>query len=388
MTIPGSLPCPHDTKQRWLRRGMLFATAMARTLEEVCSKDIPIRRLVQALCSAPAAVQEGYLHIYGAAENAHRQPRGDRFNPLLCPSTRLFVAYVVDAMGDDLPEHSSFFSACALPFSGYRLTDGVVAPLPKKRLVDGHDSHVVQLTAVDLPLPRELCEQMVGDSHLADFSAYAASIAASVRLIQVACGDDTVRELLAQVRWLCPLLPGPDQIHTSFSVQWLPSFVFASPCNDTVRLAEALMHEWAHCQLNLLDGAYPLLSRDDNAEQFYAPWRPDARPLRALLHGIAAFLNVATFYHGVCRASVSELSRRQASCAAKKVLIAACQAERSLLSPSATKVLDDAVSSCTRILLEIPLLNDDRSRLRDHYDHHLEVSLPKRHSLITKELIA
>ena len=71
--------------------------------------------------------------------------------------------------------------------------------------------------------------------------------------------------------------------------------VAASIPSDGAVLAIALMHEFQHAKLCAITDLEPLYDR--HAEHlFYAPWRPDPRPVGALLHGIFAHMAVADFW--------------------------------------------------------------------------------------------
>jgi HEXXH motif-containing protein len=69
-------------------------------------------------------------------------------------------------------------------------------------------------------------------------------------------------------------------------------------------VAEALVHETAHVKLDALDHLAPLLENGEE-EGFRHPWREDIRPLRGVLLGAHAFLNVALFYQRMVEAGIS-----------------------------------------------------------------------------------
>ncbi len=90
---------------------------------------------------------------------------------------------------------------------------------------------------------------------------------------------------------LQPVLPDHS---TSVTLDFLQGTFIAS-CRDAVQVADALVHEGSHARLAVLLRADPLIL-DDSLEQFDSPWRRDKRPLKGLLNGVHAFLNVALFY--------------------------------------------------------------------------------------------
>jgi len=68
-----------------------------------------------------------------------------------------------------------------------------------------------------------------------------------------------------------------------------------SPPPDRYTCAETLVHETQHLKLcGLLD--LVTLTRPDDGQRYYAPWRPDPRPASGLLQGAYAFLGVSGFW--------------------------------------------------------------------------------------------
>ncbi|MGC0374151.1 HEXXH motif domain-containing protein [Streptomyces sp. SAI-229] len=92
-----------------------------------------------------------------------------------------------------------------------------------------------------------------------------------------------------------PLPPPPPDVRVSAtSGDSYGAMIIARP-SSPLALAEALVHEFQHSKLAALFHLFPLL-RDDRAERYYAPWRPDPRHLTGLLHGAYAFTGVAGFW--------------------------------------------------------------------------------------------
>ncbi|MFF5156521.1 HEXXH motif domain-containing protein [Streptomyces sp. NPDC000348] len=88
--------------------------------------------------------------------------------------------------------------------------------------------------------------------------------------------------------------PPPDVRVSASSGDSYGAMVIARP-SSPLALAETLVHEFQHSKLAALIHLFPLL-RDDRAERYYAPWRPDPRHLTGLLHGAYAFTGVAGFW--------------------------------------------------------------------------------------------
>jgi HEXXH motif-containing protein len=79
--------------------------------------------------------------------------------------------------------------------------------------------------------------------------------------------------------------------------------------HDAATLAATLVHEFQHI---VLGGVLHLarLYEDDPGERFYAPWRPDPRPLSGALQGVYAFFGVAAFWREMARTRTGSLARR------------------------------------------------------------------------------
>jgi uncharacterized protein len=69
----------------------------------------------------------------------------------------------------------------------------------------------------------------------------------------------------------------------------------ATSPRDGLELAVTLVHEFQHSKLAALSTLLPLSLRDDRST-YFAPWRPDPRPLGSLLQGIYAFTAIASLW--------------------------------------------------------------------------------------------
>lgn len=80
---------------------------------------------------------------------------------------------------------------------------------------------------------------------------------------------------------------------------------------DGYTCAETLVHETQHLKLcALLDIVQ--LTRLDDGQRYYAPWRTDPRPASGLLQGAYAFLGVSGFWRGQRRAAPEREVRQRA----------------------------------------------------------------------------
>ena len=100
-------------------------------------------------------------------------------------------------------------------------------------------------------------------------------------------------ELTTVVSVLVPL-PGCGRL-SGTSRDTFGSVAASLPATAT-GLALLLAHEVQHAKLTALLDLVDLLQPDEVGRLYYAPWRPDPRPLGGMLHGAYAHLGVAAFW--------------------------------------------------------------------------------------------
>ncbi|MET7472913.1 AAC(3) family N-acetyltransferase [Streptomyces sp. NPDC005648] len=105
--------------------------------------------------------------------------------------------------------------------------------------------------------------------------------------------------IAAGLTTLVPLLPNPDGTEVSSAARRAFGAVAASLPADPVLLALTLVHEFLHVQLGALLDLLPLHGGHTDA-RYHAPWRPDPRPVGALLQGTYAHLGVTDFWRTEC----------------------------------------------------------------------------------------
>jgi len=97
------------------------------------------------------------------------------------------------------------------------------------------------------------------------------------------------------IDWFVPLSSPDGNVDNAFSSSDLAGLIFISEADRGLHLAETLVHEYHHNELNLILEVEPLFeSRPD--ELFYSPWREDPRPLAGLIHALHVFVALADFY--------------------------------------------------------------------------------------------
>lgn len=114
---------------------------------------------------------------------------------------------------------------------------------------------------------------------------------------------DRIREvdalLAAQIseciRLIVPLRREDPTRHVSSTYSHLPGAIFLCHDSNPSLQAETLVHEFCHDALHALLARDPLFIGGEAEALYYSPWREDPRPLRGILLGAHAFLNVARF---------------------------------------------------------------------------------------------
>jgi uncharacterized protein len=101
-------------------------------------------------------------------------------------------------------------------------------------------------------------------------------------------------EAAAAIRVITPLAAPPGGTVSSSSPEAFGVVAMSLPTN-AVDCAEILTHELQHLKLDALLQHMPLTLTNDGT-RYYAPWRPDPRPIAGLLQGAYAYLGVSGFW--------------------------------------------------------------------------------------------
>lgn len=101
--------------------------------------------------------------------------------------------------------------------------------------------------------------------------------------------------LEAGLRAITPLAPSGDAHEISATARHAFGAVGAALPSSAERLALLLIHEFQHVKLGAVLDGYSLFDESDT-RLYYAPWRPDPRPLEGLLQGTYAHVAVTDFW--------------------------------------------------------------------------------------------
>jgi HEXXH motif-containing protein len=151
------------------------------------------------------------------------------------------------------------------------------------------------------------------------------------------------RSIQKLVQWFVPLRMSSPDVHLSHSDKDLIGVIHLSEGYTGIRLAEAIVHEFHHNELFVLEATHEL-SHHDGSATFYSPWRSDPRPLSGLLHAIHVFSAITKFYR-LAEATSADIDRDAAyerrSELCQKLRIGLMQVPHHLLSPLGKRFLDD-----------------------------------------------
>lgn len=166
---------------------------------------------------------------------------------------------------------------------------------PARRLSSSADGVTVDVQLDDVD-PFRRCPQLPTMARLsaAEVEDWQAKLDEAWSLL-VADHRPRAEAIGAGISSLVPLMPTEVASELSASRHEAIGAVAMTPPQSSLSLALALVHEFQHTKLSALLDLVPLLDRAPE-KQFYAPWRPDPRPLRGLLHGTYAFLGLAAFW--------------------------------------------------------------------------------------------
>lgn len=191
-------------------------------------------------------------------------------------------------------------------------------------------------------------------------------LASALEFVRVA--DHTTGARIADsIEWYVPIASPDAATHCSFTSPRLHGVTFLSQSDDTLRLAEAIVHEHSHMELHLLMSVEPLTGNISPDARFYSPWRPDPRPIAGLFHGLYVFSEVLSFLaaladRGACFDTAAITHRM--TIIAHRLRLGLSQVPREHLAPLGAAILDEVEVKTEEHLLTLdtatPLL------LRDH----------------------
>ncbi|WP_219511370.1 HEXXH motif domain-containing protein [Nonomuraea ceibae] len=143
--------------------------------------------------------------------------------------------------------------------------------------------------------PHRWTSETVVDGRLpaAELRAWQACLDASWRML-LRHHWTIAQELGAIITVLTPIRPPAQGMNSASAAGRFGAIAMSTP-PDGRWLASTFAHEVQHAKLGAVLDVMDLLEPDDG-RRYYAPWRPDPRPLSGLIQGAYAYLGVAGFW--------------------------------------------------------------------------------------------
>ncbi|AQG78828.1 aKG-HExxH-type peptide beta-hydroxylase [Spirosoma montaniterrae] len=110
-------------------------------------------------------------------------------------------------------------------------------------------------------------------------------------------------QIRALIRYYVPVHPQQARQHHSFTTSAYPGVIFLSESDNVLLLAETIVHEFAHTELDRITAFSPIHYGTPDAV-YYSPWRPDARPLTGLFHAVYVFFKIYEWFEQIDAATL------------------------------------------------------------------------------------
>ncbi len=261
---------------------------------EVCQLATPFFWFNALRCEGLAEGAAGDVAVAGLAVTA-----ADSLLPFSPPGTRLRLGLPARAEGYAFPRIGRRFQLCeeaelVHQGEGRIIVTGagaeaegapIVLPIP------GHDGVDLLLSNDPVLFHDDYRFKIVADTGKAQ--ELASLIGQALDLIQTLSPGLAAR-MNGLVQWYVPIGSDDFKVHNSFTASTLLGVIFLSDAYSSLRLAEAMVHEYHHNQLFSLMAGETLFEDVDGAI-YYSPWREDPRPLTGLFHALYVFANVWAF---------------------------------------------------------------------------------------------
>ncbi|MDB9786954.1 HEXXH motif-containing putative peptide modification protein [Bacteriovoracaceae bacterium] len=127
------------------------------------------------------------------------------------------------------------------------------------------------------------------------------------------------------------------------------------PFNNPLKNLESMVHEMSHCKMYILMATVKLYENKDTDLSFNHPWMEAPRPLRGVILGAHAFLNVLTLYSKVIPkcTEYKDYARAQIDLRKDEVILAVKEIKKGKLTTAGTRFLSLMEESLNSILLEL-----------------------------------
>jgi hypothetical protein len=185
-------------------------------------------------------------------------------------------------------------------------------------------------------------------------------ISGALNLIRTA--DPELGERIAEsILWYVPIASPDAATHCSFTSPRLHGVTFLSQNDDVLRLAEALVHEFGHTELNVLMSVISLTGDITPDELFYSPWRSDPRPLAGLFHGLYVFSEVFSFLGRLATRHLSDsgVVLQRMTIIAHRLRLGLAQVPHSRLDPLGREIMEEIEANVSAQARKLGIIFDD-----------------------------
>jgi HEXXH motif-containing protein len=179
---------------------------------------------------------------------------------------------------------------------------------------------------------------------------------------------ELLSEMQALPTWVVLLQRGEHRL--SFTADELPGVLYANLV-DPLETLDLIVHEFHHAKLDLIESYQPLLTKPRTPA--VAPWRPDIRTARGVIHGAYVFMNVAHVFEPLFRAGTASAQGRRRRVVWREAVVRACQELRSVecgLTDFGRDLVDAMHDDAEKWLREAVGYEVERSWARDQVQRH------------------
>ncbi len=161
---------------------------------------------------------------------------------------------------------------------------------------------VIAIVDLAVTTPDTAATMASGEMH-----AFSTKLACALRLID-SIDSELARSIRNLIHWFVPLIMPSPSFYSSYSERDMIGVIHLSEAYSGLRLCEAIIHEFHHNELFVLE-ATQRLAVPDGETRYYSPWRPDPRPLSGLLHALHVFSGIARFFERAESSAQEDLDR-------------------------------------------------------------------------------
>lgn len=188
------------------------------------------------------------------------------------------------------------------------------ACLKSKKIADLYpQAHVLQNQIPVFPVPLELAlsdkKKNIGSYSLDELQSLPVLECIDDAFEWLKIENSIIDAIIALVRNIHLLKLEDNEYDTSYSLPNIPFSIFISiPSQrinkDSLRVAEAILHETMHLQLTLIEEITPLV-RQSNLK-YFSPWKNEYRNARGIIHALYVFRTIREFIKKILMININQ----------------------------------------------------------------------------------